>query len=609
MPDPGTAFGRYAILGTLGKGGFATVYRARDQALEREVAIKVLLPHLAEDPEIRQRFVAEARGIARLRHPNIATIYDVGEADGLPFFTMELIEGPTLARLLLGGPLPPAQVVALIRSLASAIDYLHRAGLVHRDIKPANIMLEAGGRVVLMDFGIARAIDQTTHTRTGTSLGTPEYMSPEQVRGERVGPASDIYALGVLTYNLLAGKPPFSGDTAYLLFAHAYEPPPPLREQRPNLPEAIYAAVGQALAKDPLQRLATAAAFAAALAGEAVVPPASVAGPAGDDAGMVNIARPRQFGAAPSAVEAADTRPSATLPTTFGAPATAPALPPAHAPAPIARAAVTSRRRRTLLVAIAAAVVVLVAAGGTAVLLTRSGGKQQANTAVAPGETAAPEPTDDGGAAGPAGASSPAPANISASAASAAPSSPAQAAPTTAAAGNPPAGSGATPDAGVQKQLSAAALSEAELGTGYLKLDESTELTRQAGVIATYDEAFLNLDLTGAGIQIAAVTLDAYTDPTAASAGLKTGTSSAFADTGADVKFQPASGGPKLGDETTTFKVTGQSEGVDLSGYAILWRRGRYTAGVLLLGTAAGGIDATTKLAQKQDDRLKSAAP
>ncbi len=617
MLDSGTAFGRYAILGTLGKGGFATVYRARDQALDREVAIKLLLPHLAEDAEVRQRFVAEARGIARLRHPNIATIYDVGESDGRPFFTMELIEGPTLARLLVDGPLPPDRVSVLLRSLASAIDYLHGAGLVHRDIKPANIMLEDRERIVLMDFGIARAIDQTTHTRTGTSLGTPEYMSPEQVRGEHVGPASDIYALGVLTYHLLAGNPPFTGDTAYLLFAHVYETPPPLREKRPDLSEATYAAVQAALEKDPARRPVTAAEFAAALA---AVPPATpsiaAAEPAGDEAGMVSIPRPQRFGAAAGMPGQENTRPTAPADAPPDSASSAPPTQPIPTTAPVVAAGSASpaRSRGRWLAAAAALIVMLAGAAVFAVIVASRGGKQTAgNTANAPAAGApgarasasatalsavAALATSTASAAAtntPIG-SRPTPAAASASSASTQPSV-ASAAPATAA------------DPNAQKQLAAAALTEADLGAGYVKLDESTDLTKQAGITATYDEAFLNLDLSGAGVQIAAVTLDAYADAKSASAGLKADSGSAFADTGADVRFQPTADGPKLGDETSSYKVTGQSEGVDLTGYAILWRRGRYTAGVLLLGTAASSIDATTKLAQKQDDRLKSAAP
>jgi hypothetical protein len=268
--------GRYELRGALGEGGFATVYRAFDPALGREVALKALHPHLAANPGIRRRFLDEARALARLRHPHIVTVHDVGEADGRPFFTMELIEGSTLAELAPGQALPLSRVVTLITSLASALDELHRAGLVHRDVKATNAMVDRGGRVVLMDLGVARALDGTQHTQTGAVLGTLESMAPEQVRGQPVGPPADIYALGILAYQLLAGRPPFQGDTAYLLHAHAYDPPPPLAQARPGLPASLCAAVEAALAKDPARRPASAGQFAAMLGGSS--PQAPVGG-------------------------------------------------------------------------------------------------------------------------------------------------------------------------------------------------------------------------------------------------------------------------------------------------------------------------------------------
>ncbi len=263
-----TLFGRYSIVGRLGEGGFATVYRAWDPLLDREVALKALPMRLAGDASLRARFMAEARALASLRHPNIIAFFDIGEEAGQPYFTMELIDGPTLARLISAGQgLPLGEVIAILGGLCSAIDYLHGAGLVHRDIKAANVMRDPGGRTVLMDFGIVRMLDQTQNTRTGSSLGTPETMAPEQVRGQHVGPAADIYALGVVTYQLLAGRPPFVGDTGYVMHAHAYEPPPPLRMLRPGLPEPVYNAIDSALAKTPENRPASAAQFLSALTG------------------------------------------------------------------------------------------------------------------------------------------------------------------------------------------------------------------------------------------------------------------------------------------------------------------------------------------------------
>ncbi|MHB8577967.1 MAG: serine/threonine-protein kinase, partial [Dehalococcoidia bacterium] len=253
-------FARYEVLGTLGRGGFATVYRARDRQLGREVALKLLSAHLAEEPDVRRRFLSEARILANLRHPNIVTVYDVGEDGGRPYFTMDLIPGVTLAQMLDGRQgLPLPQVVEILNGLASAVDYLHAAGLIHRDIKPANVMREYTGRVVLMDFGIARVLDGTQFTRTGMTLGTPEYMAPEQIRAQPIGPPADIYALGILTYALLAGHPPFEGDTASVLHAQAYDEPPPLEPLRTGLYPQAYATIAAALAKNPEERPPSAA--------------------------------------------------------------------------------------------------------------------------------------------------------------------------------------------------------------------------------------------------------------------------------------------------------------------------------------------------------------
>ncbi len=272
MNGEGDRFGRYELRGVLGHGGFAMVYRAFDPALGREVALKALLPELAVSPELRGRFMNEARSLARLQHPNIVRVFDIGEAEGRPFFAMELIEGTTLAGLAPAGRrLPLNEVVRVAASLASALDYIHAAGLVHRDIKAANVMVEPGGRVVLMDFGVARSLDQTRQTLTGASLGTPEAMAPEQVRGQPVGPAADIYALGILVYRLLAGRAPFVGDTAYVLHAQVYEPPPPLPSLRGDLPAAVYRAVQAALAKESGSRPRSAGEFARLLGGDPTV--------------------------------------------------------------------------------------------------------------------------------------------------------------------------------------------------------------------------------------------------------------------------------------------------------------------------------------------------
>ena len=256
----------------VGEGRFATVYRAWDPASGGEVALKALRPALAAQPDVRLRFLAKARAMAPLRHPNLAHIYDVGEVAGRPFFTRELIDGRTLVELIgEARGLDATWVAALLRRLSAAVDYLHAAGLVHRDITPANVIVSRTGRVALMDFGIARPVGLPTSTQSGDLLATPEYVSPEQSRGQFAGPAADIYALGVLIYHLLAGQPPFAGDGAQLLRAHADELPPRLQTLRPGLPAPVYAAIESALAKEPARRPATARQFAAAL--RAALPP------------------------------------------------------------------------------------------------------------------------------------------------------------------------------------------------------------------------------------------------------------------------------------------------------------------------------------------------
>lgn len=229
----------------------------------RDVALEVLRSYLIEEElSSAARFLAEAHALARARHPNIVTVFEVGGDGEVPYFVMELIEGQTLASLIPSGPsLPLERAVAILADLAPAIDSLHQHGIVHRDIKPQNVMLDPAGRAILMDLGISRILDASLATLTGPQIGTSPYMSQEQVRGEHVGPASDIYALGILAYHLLAGRPPFLGDSVFVMHAHVYDAPPPLEELRPRLPESVYAAIAAAIAKEPEDRPATARDF------------------------------------------------------------------------------------------------------------------------------------------------------------------------------------------------------------------------------------------------------------------------------------------------------------------------------------------------------------
>jgi serine/threonine protein kinase len=263
----GKQLGRYTIQEEIGRGGMARVYRAQDTQLKRIVAIKVLLPQLAIDPEFAQRFEREAVTAANLRHPNIVTIYDVGEQDGLRYIAMEYVRGHTLHAIIeQRGALGLGYAITIVGPVAAALDYAHRQGAVHRDIKPQNIMIDVDGRVLLTDFGIAQAPEGGSTggerlTRTGIFMGTPEYISPEQASAQRVDGRSDLYSLGIATYEVITGNVPFSGATPQLIVAHAQMPPPPISTQDQDLPPELDVVMARILAKRPDQRFATGAAF------------------------------------------------------------------------------------------------------------------------------------------------------------------------------------------------------------------------------------------------------------------------------------------------------------------------------------------------------------
>jgi serine/threonine-protein kinase len=261
--------GRYELRQQLGRGGMATVYEAHDDLLDRAVAVKVL--RVDGEATARQRFAAEARNAASLTHPHAVAVYDVNTASQQPFIVMELVRGDTLEDVLdRDGGLDPEHVVAVGSQVLAALHTAHRRGLVHRDVKPANILLPDGvvptrpdelPGVKLADFGIAKAMHDATVglTMVGQVIGTPKYLSPEQVKGERATPRSDIYATAVVLYEMLAGRPPFERDSAVgLALAHREDDPPPLAEQRPDLDANLVALVHQALSKDPEERPADA---------------------------------------------------------------------------------------------------------------------------------------------------------------------------------------------------------------------------------------------------------------------------------------------------------------------------------------------------------------
>ena len=262
----GRLLGPYRIQAVLGRGGMSVVYRATQTTLNRLVALKVLPQEFAGDTVLVQRFLQEARAAADLQQPNIIPVYDLGKSDDVYFIAMRLIEGVTLARAVPAGGLPLVRVVGIVEQIAAALDYAHARGVIHRDVSAGNVMLETGDRVTLMDFGIAQAQAGGRLTRAGVAVGTLEYLSPEQARGEAVTPQSDVYSLGVLTYELLTGTLPFRApDDRRLILQHLGATPPSIRTVRPDVPVRVDDAIARCLAKDPLQRFPNAGAFGAQL--------------------------------------------------------------------------------------------------------------------------------------------------------------------------------------------------------------------------------------------------------------------------------------------------------------------------------------------------------
>ncbi|HEV8355379.1 MAG TPA: serine/threonine-protein kinase [Gemmatimonadales bacterium] len=260
--------GRYSLERELGRGGMGVVYLAREVALDRLVAIKLLPPALAREPGLRERFVREARTAAQLSQPNIVPIHTVDHIAGFVFFVMAYIEGETLgARVRARGPLPPDQAARILREIAWALGYAHAQGVIHRDLKPDNIILErATGRAVLTDFGIARRLETSGLTAGGELVGTPEFMSPEQATGGALDGRADLYALGVVGFYALAGRLPFEASTVRaMLVKQATEPAPPVSRHAPGTPRALAQAVMRCLEKRPDDRFADGGSFAAAL--------------------------------------------------------------------------------------------------------------------------------------------------------------------------------------------------------------------------------------------------------------------------------------------------------------------------------------------------------
>jgi len=287
MPlSPGQRLAQYEVLSSLGSGGMGEVYRARDQRLDREVAIKVMAPHVASDPEMRRRFETEAKAVAALSHPGILSIYELVVVDGVPVAVMELLEGESLRQRLRRGPIEWREAVRIAASVAEGLAAAHAKGVVHRDLKPDNVFLvpDPGApgaiRVKILDFGIAKLTGRALAGQPGRPrtknliLGTPAYMAPEQCRGAtELDARADLYAVGCLLFELLTGRPPFvaSGD-GEVMAMHIYEPPPRLSNLAPHLPVELDALLAKLLAKDPADRIPSAAYALATLERAPVAP-------------------------------------------------------------------------------------------------------------------------------------------------------------------------------------------------------------------------------------------------------------------------------------------------------------------------------------------------
>jgi len=313
-PAPGRRLGgRYRIDAPLARGGMATVWRAHDELLGRAVACKTLHPELAHDEALRVRFRQEAVAAAGIEHPNVVSVYDTGEDDGTAFIVMELVEGESLRqRLDRVGALDPATAGAIAGQVAIALAHAHAQGVVHRDVKPANVLLARDGMVKVTDFGIAKATGGADLTRTGMVVGTARYLSPEQVQGLPTDARTDVYALGLVLYEMLAGRPAYSGDTEFATaLARLAAPPTDLTRVRPEVPAPLAAVVAAALQPEAAHRIPDAATFAELLrrAAAGVAPPVAppAPGPVGSPAGPPT-------GGAPGARRTASDRGSGSAP-------------------------------------------------------------------------------------------------------------------------------------------------------------------------------------------------------------------------------------------------------------------------------------------------------
>jgi Tol biopolymer transport system component/predicted Ser/Thr protein kinase len=247
----GKQLGAYRVIAPLGEGGMAAVYKAYQAGMDRYVALKILPRYFASDPQFVGRFEQEAKVLANLLHPHILPVHDYGEADGYTYIVMPFVESGTLADLLKGGPLPLPQMRRVISQVGDALDYAHSQGVIHRDVKPSNVLVDQRGNCLLTDFGIAKMVEGSIHlTRTGGIVGTPAYMSPEQIQGEALDGRSDVYSLGIMLYEMATGRPPYRAETPPAIFVkHLHDPLPPPRSLNAALPHAVERVILKALAK------------------------------------------------------------------------------------------------------------------------------------------------------------------------------------------------------------------------------------------------------------------------------------------------------------------------------------------------------------------------
>ncbi|MBF8255931.1 MAG: Serine/threonine protein kinase [Anaerolineales bacterium] len=315
----GATLGRYQVVGRLGRGGMADVYKGFQPSLDRYVAIKVLHPSMVEEAEFVQRFQREAKSVARLRHPNIIQVFDYDNQGDTYYMVMEFLDGPTLKAALeevhrRKEEMPLQVALRIVSDVGAALAYAHEVGVVHRDVKPANIMLDRSGRVILTDFGVAKMLTGTKVTVTGTVLGTPAYMSPEQGMGEPGDSRSDIYSLGVVLYELATGRLPYDADTPLaVLLKHVHDPLPLPRTLNPGLPEEIERVILRSLTKDPADRYQTVQAMLDDIAG---LPPATVpaARPGALNTRSLAARAPQSAAAAPSPPAPPPSRTTGSLP-------------------------------------------------------------------------------------------------------------------------------------------------------------------------------------------------------------------------------------------------------------------------------------------------------